>query len=91
MTMEGIRVIKALWRFGPRTVLSELKYYYVLRPVGKFRPWVATKYPKWLVQDALIRAGVKMIDGHETVPEVPFMVVLERWSKGTRDRKPARR
>jgi hypothetical protein len=89
--MEAIRVTRALWRFGPRTVLAELKYYYLLRPLGKFRPWLATKYPSWLVQDCLIRAGVKMIDDHETVPEVPFMTVLDRWGKGLRDRKPVRR
>jgi hypothetical protein len=89
--MEATRVIRALWRFGPRTVLSELKYYYWLRPIGKFRPWLATKYPAWLVQDCLIRATVQMIDDRETVPEVPAMTVLERWSEGARNRKPTRR
>jgi hypothetical protein len=89
--VEATRVIRALGRHGPRVVLGELRYYYVVRPLGKFRPWLATKYPKWLVQDALIRAAVLMIDDHETIPEVPVMTVLERWSKGTRPRRPARR
>jgi hypothetical protein len=88
---EAIRVTRALWRHGPRVVLGEIQYYYWIRPIGKFRPWLATKYPKWLVQDALIRAAVMMIDDHETIPEVPVMTVLERWSKGTRNRKPVRR
>lgn len=89
--MEAVRVVCALWRHGPRTVAQELRYYYLTRPLGKFRPWLATKYPAWLVTDCLIRAGVKMMDDDETVPEVPFMTVLDRWGNGLRDRKPVRR
>lgn len=90
--MEAIRVIKALWRFGPRIVVHELKYYYFLRPLGKFRPWLATKYPTWLIHDALIRATVTMVDDNEVVPDVPAMVVLERWSKDEeRERRLVRR
>lgn len=59
--------------------------YWKYRQVNKFRPWLATKLPAWLVTDALIHAGVQKIRDNETVPEVPFMLVYERWYKEGRN------
>lgn len=88
--MEAVRIVKALAPHGPRSVVHELGYHYVQRPLGKFRPWFATKLPAWLVTDALTRAGVRMTDDRESVTDIPFMTVYERWFKAARERKPAR-
>lgn len=63
----------------------EFRYWNIARPLQKFRPWLAKFYPKWLVTDALIHAGVRKIRGDEVVPEVSFMDVYERWYKEGRN------
>jgi hypothetical protein len=55
--------------------------YWVYRTIGLLRPRLARFYPKWMVTDALIHAGVRKIRDHEVYPEVPFMTVYERWYK----------
>ncbi len=89
--MEAAKIIKALAPHGPAAVARELRYHYITRRMTLLRPWFATKLPAWLVTDALIRAGVRMTDDRESVTDIPFMTVYERWFKGTRDRSPARR
>lgn len=44
-------------------------------------PWVREVMPRWLVVQALIKAAApgKGILRDEVVPEVPFMLVFERW------------
>jgi hypothetical protein len=76
-----MRHIFELALHDPKVALSEVKYWYVTQPIQKFRPWLAKFYPKWLVNDALIHAGVRKIRDHEVVPEVTFMDVYERWHK----------
>jgi len=66
--------------------LRDLKYWQVTRRTQRIRPWLATKYPKWVITNALIHAGVQKIRGNETVPEVPFMIVYKRWCKEGRNR-----
>jgi len=63
----------------------ELKYWYFTMKVQRFRPWLARHYPKWMVTDALIHAGVEKIRHNEVVPEVTFMTVYERWYKEGRN------
>lgn len=89
--MEAIAIIKAVRPHGLAAVLRELRYWYVTRKIQLARPALARRLPKWLIQDAVIRAGATSIYDDEIVPDALFMTVLERWSKGeTRDRKPAR-
>jgi hypothetical protein len=64
---------------SPRTLWREFKYWQITRRIQRLRPWLATKYPKWVVTDALIHAGVRKIREQEVVPEVTFMDVYERW------------
>jgi hypothetical protein len=69
--------------------LSEFKYWQVTRRIQKFRPWLAQFYPKWLITDSLIHAGVRKIRKDETVPEVSFMDVYGRWYDEGRRRNEA--
>lgn len=89
--MDAVRIVKAVAPHGPGAVARELRYWYVTRRIQLARPWLARRLPRWLIQDAVIRAGVTSIYDDEIVPDALFMTVLERWGKGeTRDRQPAR-
>lgn len=69
-----------------KDALREFGYWHIRHRIQKFRPWVAKFYPKWLITDALIHAGVRKIRDDEIVPEVTFMTVYERWYReGRRD------
>jgi hypothetical protein len=81
--MEAITLVKALAPHGPADVLRELRYHYVTRRIQLARPWLARRLPRWLIQDAVIRAGVTSIRDDEVVPDALFMTVLERWSKAS--------
>jgi hypothetical protein len=60
--------------------LSLFRWWLQGRP-DKLACWVAYRLPRRLVYWGLIRAGAKVIEGHETVPEVTFTDVLQRWGQ----------
>jgi hypothetical protein len=79
-----MKMTKEYWKLvlsNPKVAWQEFKYWQITRRVQRLRPWLATKFPQWVVYDALIHAGVRKIREDEVIPEAKFMTVLERWSK----------
>lgn len=64
-----------------RIMLNELGYWHVRRRIQLIRPWLAKFYPKWVITDALIHAGIRKTLDSESVVDVPFITIYERWYK----------
>ena len=64
--------------------VSELIYWHIKRPLGKFPQWVAFRMPRWLVYYCAIRLIANATGGEhqkQVVPDLSAMTALQRWER----------